>query len=943
MMNLFYKVIKKTTTSTNDSGTTVIEENYTAQTGYAFPSTVVKTVTTGETTSSQTTSYTYNMLLGVIESETDNAGNVTYYEYDKLGRPTKIIYPQYTTYTDYATKDILILPVEEISYGSYGMNYSRIASDEMLIAQGIVDTLSYYDVSDANFTNPVNLNLTEYSRTYYGAEINYYLGTGEIIEGNVLDTVNGVPDLIETTYYYNTDSNILTVVDNAGNSIMTQYDGLGREAKITDMFGNQHITDYNKNGNGVGFNALEYFVPVTNTTAKENVIEYTYDRWQRATSEKAYNSYPSEYVETQYSYDIAGNVTQITDPNGNSQTFRYDKLNRVISTTNALDETIENVYDNAGNIKNQKICGSTLYNRVYDGEGKIVSDTDNSNNSNTYSYDNRGLLSQRIDKDGKIYNVEYNSLGNIDRQSYIIEYGTLTDRQYSYTDPYGDGSINIIAQYNEDNDAYDAYMDEIASISHSQTGKLLFSTNEYYYSTGVSGLQYIPHIQYNYDSTGNKTSATYGCADNANRLIHGLTTHYEYNKNRISKVQLDGEVERNTSNSVNAQYEYYDDGKLKSVTFPALTGGSVLKSEYVYDGLSRLTSLINYKGTEILSSYTYTYDDNGNVLTTNETVGASQNSITYTYDKLNRISTVSGTKGADSYYEYDERGNRKVNFEETDFLSEDSAEFRYDEVDNLYYASVGEDVTYFEYSSNGYRVAKYENTSYPEFYIYDEAGRLQAISEPIYVPIDGEYHIVMYPITQYIWGPDRVLAQIDALENKSYYYLYNGHGDVVQIVDTDGNIVNSYDYDVWGNFLKKEETIENHFTYFGQTYDETTGLYYLRARYYDPTTGRFTQQDHAEDGYNWYVYGNQNPITYIDESGESITLSAGAAALLYEAAPYIAAGLALAGTVTINYFKSHSKNARKSNWDKHTKKRAGAPSKAEKKPGWQDRSNKKKP
>ena len=104
------------------------------------------------------------------------------------------------------------------------------------------------------------------------------------------------------------------------------------------------------------------------------------------------------------------------------------------------------------------------------------------------------------------------------------------------------------------------------------------------------------------------------------------------------------------------------------------------------------------------------------------------------------------------------------------------------------------------------------------------------------------------------------------------YYLYNGHGDVVQIVDRNGNIKNRYDYDVWGNFLTKDETIENHFTYFGQTYDETTGLYYLRARYYDPTTGRFTQQDPAEDGYNWYVYGNQNPIVYADYTGESVTL-----------------------------------------------------------------------
>ena len=88
----------------------------------------------------------------------------------------------------------------------------------------------------------------------------------------------------------------------------------------------------------------------------------------------------------------------------------------------------------------------------------------------------------------------------------------------------------------------------------------------------------------------------------------------------------------------------------------------------VYDGLSRLTSLTNYKDTEILSSYAYTYDSNGNILTVNETVGTTQHKTAYTYDKLNRISSVSGSKGADSYYEYDARGNRKASFEQLDFL-----------------------------------------------------------------------------------------------------------------------------------------------------------------------------------------------------------------------------------------------------------------------------------
>ena len=106
------------------------------------------------------------------------------------------------------------------------------------------------------------------------------------------------------------------------------------------------------------------------------------------------------------------------------------------------------------------------------------------------------------------------------------------------------------------------------------------------------------------------------------------------------------------SDSVNAKYEFYPDGKLKSISYPPLSDGSVLKSEYEYDGLSRLKTLTNKKGTTILSSYSYTYDKNGNILTTTETVENEQNTVSYTYDKLNRIATVSGTKGADSYYEY---------------------------------------------------------------------------------------------------------------------------------------------------------------------------------------------------------------------------------------------------------------------------------------------------
>ncbi|MEG6510998.1 RHS repeat-associated core domain-containing protein [Desulforamulus ruminis] len=108
---------------------------------------------------------------------------------------------------------------------------------------------------------------------------------------------------------------------------------------------------------------------------------------------------------------------------------------------------------------------------------------------------------------------------------------------------------------------------------------------------------------------------------------------------------------------------------------------------------------------------------------------------------------------------------------------------------------------------------------------------------------------------------------------KEYYYLYNGHGDVSHIIDTDGNIVNEYRYDEWGNILSQTEQIKNPFKYAGEIYDAETGLYYLRSRYYDPSIGRFITKDSYEGdivnplSLNLYAYCANNPLLYIDPSG----------------------------------------------------------------------------
>ena len=105
------------------------------------------------------------------------------------------------------------------------------------------------------------------------------------------------------------------------------------------------------------------------------------------------------------------------------------------------------------------------------------------------------------------------------------------------------------------------------------------------------------------------------------------------------------------------------------------------------------------------------------------------------------------------------------------------------------------------------------------------------------------------------------------------YYTQNAHGDVVNLTDADGEIVKLYTYDAFGVEKNIDDADTNAFRYCGEYYDSESGTIYLRARYYNPITGRFISRDSyagkKEDplSLNLYTYCYNNPLIYIDPSG----------------------------------------------------------------------------
>lgn len=105
-----------------------------------------------------------------------------------------------------------------------------------------------------------------------------------------------------------------------------------------------------------------------------------------------------------------------------------------------------------------------------------------------------------------------------------------------------------------------------------------------------------------------------------------------------------------------------------------------------------------------------------------------------------------------------------------------------------------------------------------------------------------------------------------------YYYHRDEQLNTALITDGQGGIQNGCLYDVFGVPLGEPGQIHNRIRYTSQQYDDLTGRYYLRARYYNPVLGRFLQEDtYWGDGLNLYEYCGDNPVTYCDPSGYVIS------------------------------------------------------------------------
>lgn len=783
------------------------------------------------------TSYEYDLADNLIAS-TDRNGNRTEFKYDDLNRLIQEIDPNGGVFTN--------------SYDEAG---NRLTTTDELGHS----TQYQYDNRDRPSTiiDPLN-GVTRYS----------YDGVGNLL--SVTDELNRT-----TTYGYDALYRNTSITNPIGHSTTYGYDAVGNLIKLTDA--NNHTTLYSYDNlnrptqviNAQGKNISTTYDAASNITAvtdsKGAITKFKYDN----------NNQNTEIIDplghtTKTNYDAVGNVESVTDANNHTTNYSYDSINQQTGVTDALNNTTSSTYDPEGNLLSVTDPEINTTSYTYDKLNRPLTETNQLGQTSEYSYDMAGNLKKVTDKNGR------------DR---VFIYD-LDNRQVA--EQWRDANNNPIHTINYTYDAADqltAISDPDSSYNYTYdgAGRLIQGSN--------AGTHDVPDVvlNYSYDAVGNKLSVK----DNINGQLKGTET-FTYNAlNLVTKITQSGigVIDKRIDMTYDAA------NQMTGVTrYGNLSGTQmVAASTYTYDLAGRLTDLVHFKGGTTFADYNWVFDAAGRITKFSSTDGISN----YSYDNLDQLKGANHTYIPDENYNYDSNGNRTNTGYDTggnnQLLGDGQYNYEYDAEGNLtklFEIATGVVTLYeWDYRNRLTLVATYDssgNIIKSASYTYDVfdrrigkdvdpdgIGPIEASverfvydGEHIALTFDGDGNLTH----RYLHGPD--VDQILADENSSGQVLWaltDNLGTVRDVIDSSGAIQNHIIYDSFGQVTgETNPTVDFRFGYTGRELDEETGLYYYRARYYDPNVGRFISEDpigFKGGDANLYRYVENSPVNETDPTG----------------------------------------------------------------------------
>ncbi|GAB4512556.1 MAG: hypothetical protein Tsb0026_16580 [Sulfuricaulis sp.] len=666
--------------------------------------------------------------------------------------------------------------------------------------------------------------------------------------GNVVQITN--PDNYSLSFEYDAGNHMVKAADREGNSVTRTLDLDGKPRAVTDP-----------NGNTVKY---DYYGP-----EQEGRLKKQFDGVGRATT---------------YEYDANGNTTKVTDHLGRTTLTTYDELNRPTrlvspsfthATLGVMRPVVKYTYNNLGYLT-QVSAGRTdstgtnpvgdiiatqmtyvpddfgrplkatdalgkFWTHEYDVNNNVTKVTDAKGQVTQYTWDHGHQLKTRTDYSGKITYYTRNALGQpITVQSPAVSYN------YAYDEAHRLKSVN------------DSRGNKTLTYAYSPGGLLNTLTDpegqrtDYVYDPvgRLTGL-WAPNgnnVAYAYDAGGRLTEKW---------MPNGVKTRYQYNPDN-TLTQL---VNRNPSGGVVSQHDYTYDNVGNRATHIELINGTTTPYKYVYDELNRLKEVRHNTTNALIAGYSHDWLD------LRETQTDASGTRYYLHDSGKRLLEIrqsSITGPLLTGFVYDANGNLTKKCEGGTVTRSDTAcsgttttTLTYDALDQLTQATkTGIATEAYVYDPEGRRIQKTVGST-ATHYLYNGPD------------IEAEYASTSWTSSQarYVHGPSWDDPVLRSTSTTSQYYHQDGLGSITAVTDAAGTVTGSARYDAWGLKLSSTGSIPQ-YGYTGREPD-ATGLVYYRARYYDPSVGRFTQRDPQGfvDGVNRYAYVRNNPVNYTDPTG----------------------------------------------------------------------------
>ncbi|CAG7648207.1 hypothetical protein PAESOLCIP111_05552 [Paenibacillus solanacearum] len=799
-----------------------------------------------------TTRYTYDYGLLKTMTKPVNANLTHYAEYERnaQGSVTQL------TVKDNNTTGPLRLKVNYNNYDAFGHPTSITVTDGQ--SSRTIDK-EYNNAAPyrGGFLTKQAVLVTdvEGNRTPITQQFDYYTDTGLLKK--LTDGKN-----YGTTYQYDAFGRVTTATFPDASQVNITYDDVSNMVTSRDETGVTTITKWNPIG-----------LKLSTTIQGSGTIAYEYDNKSRQTAiidalnhrtQMIYDNFdrPVETIaadgsRSKLAYNDVARTKTATDGENNKSVETYDKLGRVIRSElfNASNVSLTHStfdYDYIGNAV-QAIDGKAQRTKyTYDILGRLTSVEDAKNQKMNYSYNFADKLTQIQYPDLTVVLNQYDELGRLIQK---------TDQEGAIEKYFYDANNNLVTRIDRKNQTTlntfnsrnrltkSVVGSEIVEYDYDNAGRRTLlkdatGSTQYLYNTiGQLATVTFPDgktMNYTYDLQGNRKQMT--------DPFHNVTVYDYDQKNRLSHLGP-------ALNDWDAGYSYKNNNLLSSVS---LRNG--ISSNYTYNG-TNLAQLTYQRSGITLSPFQYNYTYDNNLNQTSKTENGAY--FEFAYDELNRISTSSQFS---EQYQYDARGNRSSLQTRNNLLDKNKPNYQYNARNELVHVSDanGANISY-TYNGDGLLYERTENGQTTRYY-YDGAS---VIAEGNVA--NGASSLK----TRYVRG-NGLVARVDANGTKSYY-VHNGHGDVVGLTDGSGSILNQYTYDIWGNPLVAQEQIKQPFRYSGELWDSSTNLQYLRARWYDPSVGRFINQDTYEGDItnpltlNLYTYVHNNPLRYSDPNGHWAT------------------------------------------------------------------------